>query len=99
MRTVGVRELKARLSEELRAVGRGEVILVTDRGRVVAELRAPGSGPTGVTGFLDKRLEAWIRDGRARIDDAETPASYPPSPIELPPGTAQRLLDELREEG
>lgn len=99
MRTVGIRELKARLSEELRAVGRGEVIWVTDRGRVVAELRAPGAGTAGVAGALDRRLEAWIRDGRAHIDDTETPASYPPSPVALPPGTAQRLLDELREEG
>lgn len=98
MRTVGVRELKAKLSEELRAVARGEVILVTDRGRVVAELRAPGSGSTRGAGLLDQRLEAWVRDGRARIDDAETPAPYPPSPVELPPGTAQRLLDDLRED-
>jgi antitoxin (DNA-binding transcriptional repressor) of toxin-antitoxin stability system len=97
MRTVGVRELKARLSEELRAVSRGEAILVTDRGRVVAELRAPGSSPEPSRG-LDKRLEAWLREGRARIDDAVTPPVYPASPLRLPPGTAQRVLDELREE-
>ena len=42
MKAIGVRELKARLSRYLREVQAGEVILVTDRGRVVAELRAPG---------------------------------------------------------
>lgn len=42
MKTVGVRELKNRLSEYLRLVRRGERVLVTDRGEVVAELRRPG---------------------------------------------------------
>ncbi len=42
MKTVGIRELKNRLSEYLRLVRRGERILVTDRGEVMAELRRPG---------------------------------------------------------
>ncbi len=42
MKTVGIRELKNRLSEYLREVGRGESVLVTDRGEVVAELGPPG---------------------------------------------------------
>jgi prevent-host-death family protein len=44
MRTVGVRELKNRLSEYLREVRRGESVLVTDRGKVVAELSPPRHG-------------------------------------------------------
>ena len=40
MKAVGIRELKARLSHYVRNVERGEVVLVTDRGRVVAELLA-----------------------------------------------------------
>ena len=43
MRAVGVRELKDRLSEYLRVAGTGEVVLVTDRDRVVAEIVAPGA--------------------------------------------------------
>ena len=39
MRTIGIRELKAELSRVLRDVQRGDTVLVTDRGRVVAELR------------------------------------------------------------
>ena len=42
MKAVGIRELKARLSQYIREVRRGEVVLVTDRGEVVAELRQPG---------------------------------------------------------
>ena len=98
MRTVGIRELKAKLSEELRAVARGEVILVTDRGQVVAELRAPGSAPEASVPGFDRSVEQWLRQGRARLDDAVTPAPYPVSPVSLPAGTAQRLLDELRGE-
>jgi len=41
MRTVGIKVLKNRLSEYLRLVASGETILVTDRDRVVAELRPP----------------------------------------------------------
>ena len=44
MKTVGIRELKDRLSEHLREVGRGESVLVTDRGEVVAELCPPRQG-------------------------------------------------------
>ncbi len=46
MKTVGVRELKNRLSEYIRQVRAGEAVLVTDRGQVVAELAAPGQGLT-----------------------------------------------------
>lgn len=46
VKTVGVRELKNRLSEYIRQVRSGEAVLVTDRGHVVAELIAPGQGIT-----------------------------------------------------
>jgi prevent-host-death family protein len=46
MKTVGVRELKNRLSEYIRQAKSGEVVLVTDRGHVVAELTPPGHGAT-----------------------------------------------------
>jgi prevent-host-death family protein len=42
MKTVGIRELKNRLSEYLREVRAGENVLVTDRGEVIAELLPPG---------------------------------------------------------
>ena len=43
MRAVGIRELKDRLSEYVRIASSGEVVLVTDRDRVVAELVPPGA--------------------------------------------------------
>ncbi len=41
MRSVGLKVLKNKLSEYVRMVEAGEVVLVTDRDRVVAELRPP----------------------------------------------------------
>ena len=40
MKVVGVKQLKARLSEYVRLVKAGETIMVTDRDEVVAELTA-----------------------------------------------------------
>ena len=41
MRTVGIKALKNQLSEYVRAVSAGETVRITDRSRVVAELRPP----------------------------------------------------------
>jgi antitoxin (DNA-binding transcriptional repressor) of toxin-antitoxin stability system len=41
LRTVGIRALKDKLSAHLRDVQRGDVLLVSDRGRIIAELRPP----------------------------------------------------------
>ena len=41
MKAVGIKELKARLSEFVRLVTSGETVLVTERDEVVAELRPP----------------------------------------------------------
>ncbi len=43
MKIVGVRELKNRLSQYLQMVRKGEYVLVTDRGQVVAEIRQADS--------------------------------------------------------
>ena len=41
MQSVGIKTLKNRLSAYVRAAAAGETVLVTDRGRVVAELVSP----------------------------------------------------------
>ena len=45
MTQVGIKALKNRLSEYVRAAASGETVLVTDRGQVVAELIAPRVRP------------------------------------------------------
>ena len=60
MRTVGSRELKNRLGRYLGFVGRGETIIVTDRGKPVARLVPPEPEPETTYSVEDllKRLEA-----------------------------------------
>jgi len=57
--TVGVRELKARLSEYLRRDKRGETIVVTERGKPVGRLI-----PQGQT--LEERLAELNQAGQIR---------------------------------
>jgi antitoxin (DNA-binding transcriptional repressor) of toxin-antitoxin stability system len=97
MKTVGVRELKNRLSDYLRQVRSGEAVLVTDRGHVVAELTAPGrltSDPTQPAGLqaLARRNLATL--GAPRTDDI----LYPPLPRSRRQRrrTAAQLLDDER---
>lgn len=100
MLAVGVKELKAKLSEYLRAARAGETVLVTDRGRVVAALGPPASrlreaDGTGIDALLDE-LEGKGEAQRARL--AKAGWRWQPEGLVLPAGSAQRLLDELRAE-
>jgi prevent-host-death family protein len=71
MREIGVRELKRSLSETLRAVGRGEQIRVTVRGRAVADL-VPAGAATG-----DDRLRELVAAGRVVPPSRSRPARAP----------------------
>ena len=95
MRTVGIRELKNRLSEYVRLVRQGEEILVTDRGVVVAELRRPGSHAAEVP---YPALAEAARQGRVRIGARNRPNLYPSLEPLLPEGSAEELLDWVRGE-
>lgn len=95
MKEVGIRELKNRLSEYVRQVREGEVVMVTDRGEVVAELRPPQAESE-----LERKYPAlaeMVRKGLVRLPlKPNGPDAYPRLPAVTPPGTAARLLDEVR---
>ena len=93
MNTVGVRELKNRLSEYLRRVRQGEEIFVTDRGRVVAELRQPGREPADAA---YPGLVRHARAGKVRLGAPNRPDLYPAATSGVPSGTVRRLLDRER---
>jgi len=97
MRAVGIRELKNRLSEYLRAVREGECVYVTDRGRVIAELRPPGAAPS--PSDIPPGLIELARQGRVRISAPHDSSLYVAMPRIAPDGTAQQLIDEDRGEG
>jgi prevent-host-death family protein len=88
MRTVGLKVLKNKLSEYVRAAASGETVLVTDRGQIVAEI-VPHKTETGLTPFQERGVrEGWL-----------TPAKRPFAP--LPPGkpvpglTFEKLMEDL----
>ena len=58
MRAVGIRELKARLSRYLDDVRRGEVVIVTDRGKVLS------ARTTGVCTYHQRDLGLAIKRAR-----------------------------------
>ena len=97
MESVGIRELKARLSEYVKRASAGEVIEVTDRGRVVARLSAPGPVPADFPypGMLRDAAEGRVKLGRYPL----TPDLYDwvDEDAGLPEGTTQTLIDFIRE--
>ncbi len=89
--TIGSRELKTRLGTYLRHVREGATIIVTDRGRPVAELR-PLSGSEG---DVESRLRELVLAGVASGEVAERRplADFEPIRVEGPP-----LSDTIRED-
>ena len=96
MRAIGVRELKAHLSQVLRDVQAGEDVLVTDRGRVIAELRRPGAVAEAATPS-ERALSRMAAGGHLRVGEPQI-NPYPLSPVTSFRGNALELLDEIREE-
>jgi prevent-host-death family protein len=97
MKAIGVRELKAHLSRYLRDVQAGEVVLVTDRGRVIAELRgAPDTAHPESS--VDRGLRALGARAGLTVREPHDPAAYGASPLRAPEGTGRSLLDADRGE-
>jgi prevent-host-death family protein len=61
MTTVGVKELKNRLSHYLARVARGERVVVTERGRPVATLAAIGEAPAATAAWrlVEEGAASW----------------------------------------
>jgi prevent-host-death family protein len=93
VKSVGVRDLKNRLSEYLRRVRTGESVLVTDRGEVIAELLPPGQRQTDPA--VPAGLLALARRGLATLGTPGGPDLYPALP--LAPREGRRSVAQLLE--
>ena len=93
--TAGVKELKNRLSEYLRDVKAGAVVLISERARLIAEIRQPTitqqAQPAG------SPLHDWTREGTLMLPRARK-SKCPKSPVRLPAGAARQLLSRDRGE-
>ena len=95
MKAVAVKELKNRLSAYLREVRNGEVVLVTDRGQIVAELRQPSAG--AALAAHDQALERLRAQGLLAPGLPQDPRAYRRSPL-VRSVASRELLDAERGE-
>lgn len=89
MRTVGLKILKNKLSEYVRLASQGEVVLISDRDRVVAELVPPQPGRAETV--TDAVLVSLVREG------VVTPALVAPGTRPSGPPPTDKLRDVLGE--
>ena len=93
-KTVGLRDLKNRLSEYVRQVRSGEGVLVTDRGEIVAELVPPGQLTDGQG--VPSGLVALAKTGRLTLGADNDRSAYPKLSRLLKRRRSAELLDEER---
>jgi antitoxin (DNA-binding transcriptional repressor) of toxin-antitoxin stability system len=92
MRSVGIKLLKNKLSEYVRIAAGGEVVLITDRDRVVAELTPPQ--PDRSLLLQDAFLAESVRSGLitpAREGPGAPPPRHPIMPF-------KRIMEELEDD-
>ena len=98
MRAAGVREIKNRLSEFLRLVADGETVLVTDHGRVIAQL-APPPLHTPPALSEDEALRRLAASGKVRLPVRKVPSPGAGPVAGVPRGIdVTALLDLVRSE-
>jgi antitoxin (DNA-binding transcriptional repressor) of toxin-antitoxin stability system len=96
MKAVGVKNLKAHLSEHLRSVKSGETILVTEREEVIAELR-PAQGRVHIEGPLPTALAALAESGSVTAPSLPKHGwTWRVDGLGLAPGLAAALLADVR---
>ncbi len=96
MKSVGIRELKNQLSKYVRDVRSGEVVQVTDRGEVVAELVPPGH--PHVRRDVPPVLLELAKRGEVTLGVGNNSIGYPTLTPLLTQEEIMALLDEERGE-
>lgn len=96
VKAVGVKNLKAKLSEHLRAVKAGETILVTEREEVIAELR-PAQGRWHAEAPFAAAAAALTETGELTAPVLPKHGwTWSVRGLGLSPGVAASLLDDVR---
>lgn len=86
---VGVRDLKARLSEYLRQVGQGNTVIITDHGRPVGRL-------SPVEQSLDERIKS-LQDAGMVAWNGQQLKPLTPAAVNRGPRQVSEILVEMRE--
>jgi prevent-host-death family protein len=88
-RTVGVRQLKDRLSQYLRDVRRGETIVITDRGRPIGRIVPAGQS-------LEERLHAMQEAGLVHWNGNRLEPTKPVAKVKKGYSVADLLIEDRR---
>ena len=96
MKAVGVKQLKAKLSEYLRFVKAGDTVLVTERDEVIAEIRPTHREPIQPTD-IEAILDSMAEKGEVTLR-AEEPGLLPKIDVKLTGISSGDILDKLRED-
>lgn len=86
---VGIRELKARLSEYLREVKAGRSIVITERGQAVGRLVPDNQS-------LDDKLLAMVKSGRADWNGKRLKPMKPAARVKKGHSVAALLVEDRR---
>ncbi len=95
IKSVGVKELKDNLSAFLRVVKEGEIVLVTERSNVIAEIRQPMALEPQTA--ADSTAMDWARDGKLALPKRPKD-KLPKLHVRLSAGASNRILDQDRGE-
>lgn len=88
MHKVGLKTLKNKLSEFVRLAAAGETVVITDRGRAIAEI-VSSQTRTGLTTFEEQGVrEGWLRP-------AMRTGSWPPPSKPVPGLSFEQLMADL----
>jgi prevent-host-death family protein len=87
--TVGVRELKARLSEYLRQVKQGKTVVITEHGKPVGRLVPAGQS-------LDERLKAMVVAGLAEWNGKPLPPVKPVAKLRGGKSISDMIIEDRR---
>src|SRR3982750_4039714 len=102
MKAVGIKNLKNNLSKYLDMVREGEIVYVTDRDDIIAEIHKPVSAPTSMVSRWDAFLNQEERKGSI-VRAKRKPSSIMEQWKKLSPSlkggpSVQEILDETRED-
>ena len=97
VKAIGIKQLKARLSEFIRLAKAGQTVLILDRDEVVAELAPPRQLRKRGDGDEDA-LEDLVRSGQVTSPAIRKTRDWTwrVRGLGLPAGTVKKILDDLR---
>jgi antitoxin (DNA-binding transcriptional repressor) of toxin-antitoxin stability system len=102
MKAVGIKNLKNNLSKYLDMVREGEIVYVTDRDDIIAEIHKPVSAPTSMISRWDAFINEEERKGTILRAKQTGPSRLRELLAKNPPGPAlpgwKKILDETRED-